>query len=485
MTSFLMESEQVQAKNHSLGILSIAFIFLLSLLQISPANAQNTRPARNLMDAGVSSINITPEWPVRLAGFAIRSKDEAQGTILPLNAKALALGNDKQGPSVIITVDLIGIPWNVTKEVAKRLNEKTGLDPARLAICASHTHSGPELGGLLNILQYRSSTAFSDSLIAKEQMNRISLYVEQLTDKLEKVALEAMDARKPSYLSWTQGKVDFSKNRRMADGPVDHSLPLLRVTDPKGNLKALFLNYSCHAVSLDGSNNKYHGDWVGEAQRLIELNHPGVIALHAVGCGADANPTLAGLEKLNQFQRVDHYAKMITDEVERLLGTEFKPISKPPVGKVKVVELPYAHVPGLREMVGQTDDKTVKGYYYRLALNEIARGKVIPNSLTYPIQVWTFGNDLAMVFLAGEVVSDYSLRIKREFDLNRLWVNGYSNDVPCYIPSTRALKEPRYSYEAVSSMYYYHKPSPFALNVEEIIMAGVHNLLPPKFLTSK
>lgn len=463
--------------------LALATLFVLS----SPGLvfAQKINSSHQMMDAGVSSISITPEWPVRLAGFAIRSKSEAEGTLMPLKAKALALGNDKQGPSVIITVDLIGIPWNVTKEVASRLSRRAGLDPARLAISASHTHSGPELGDLLNILQYRSATSFSDSLIARDQMNRISLYVEQLTDKLEQVALEALEARKPSFISWTQGKVDFAQNRRLDDGPVDHSLPLLRVTGETGQLKALFLNYSCHAVALDGSNNKYHGDWVGEAQRLIELNHPGVIALHAVGCGADANPTLTGLEGLSQLKLVDHYAGMIADEVKRLLTTDFQPISKAPLGKTKIIQLPYAHVPTVKEMVAQTDDKTVKGYYYRLALNEIARGKEIPASLAYPVQVWTFGNDLAMVFLAGEVVSDYSLRIKREFDVKRLWVNGYSNDVPCYISSTRAIKEPKYSYEAVSSMYYYHKPSPFALNVEEIIMSTMHDLIPSKFQTSK
>lgn len=469
-------------KNRNLLVRTWAAMFLFVLIAgLAPAQAQTTNSGKDLMEAGVSSINITPEWPVRLAGFAVRSKDGADGTLQQLNAKALAFGSDKQGASVVITVDLIGIPWNVTKEVASRLKLKVGLDPARLAISASHTHSGPELGDLLNILQYRSATSFSDSLISVDQMNRISLYVAQLTDKLEQVAIQALAARKPSQVSWTQGKVDFSKNRRLGDGPVDHSLPLMKVTEPGGQIKALFLNYSCHAVSIDGSNNKYHGDWVGEAQRQIEANHPGVIALHAVGCGADANPSLAGLESLNQFQRASHYGKQIADEVKRLLGTPFKLISSVPSGKIKIIELPYAHVPDVKEMVEKTSDKTVKGYYYRLALNEIARGKVIPKSLTYPIQVWNFGKELSMVFLAGEVVADYSLRIKREFDKDRIWVNGYSNDVPCYITSSRGLKEPRYGYENVSSMYYYHKPSPFASDVEERIIQGVHELIPSKF----
>ncbi|MGV3686358.1 MAG: neutral/alkaline non-lysosomal ceramidase N-terminal domain-containing protein [Daejeonella sp.] len=476
---------KVGGKRSTVALGRILFVFLLVFFVKDMANAQSRRSEKDLIDAGVSSINITPEWPVRLAGFAVRSKNAAEGTLMQLNAKALAFGNDKQGPSVVITVDLIGIPWNVTKEVASRLKLKAGLDPARLAISASHTHSGPELGDLLNILQYRSATAFSDSLISIEQMNRISLYVAQLTDKLEQVALEALKARQPSFVSWTQGKVDFAANRRLSDGPVDHSLPLLRVTDRNGKVKALFLNYSCHAVSVDGSNNKYHGDWVGEAQRQIEANHPGVLALHAVGCGADANPSLRGLESMPQLERSNHYGKLIADEVKRLMGTEFKPIGDVPVGRTSVIELPYAHVPDVREMVAQTSDKTVKGYYYRLALNEISRGRIIPTSLSYPVQVWTFGDDLVMVFLAGEVVSDYSLRIKREFDKNRLWVNGYSNDVPCYIASERALREPRYGYEAISSMYYYHKPSPFAPGVEERIIKAVHDLVPSKFKAVK
>jgi neutral ceramidase len=48
---------------------------------------------------------------------------------------------------------------------------------------------------------------------------------------------------------------------------------------------------------------------------------------------------------------------------------------------------------------------------------------------------------MAMVFLAGEVVVDYALRLKWEIDQKRLWVVAYSNDVPCYIPSRRILSE--------------------------------------------
>ena len=56
-------------------------------------------------------------------------------------------------------------------------------------------------------------------------------------------------------------------------------------------------------------------------------------------------------------------------------------------------------------------------------LELLEQGEKPPAAETYKIAAWTFGNDLAMVFLADEVVVDYDLRMKREFDAGRLWIN--------------------------------------------------------------
>ena len=58
------------------------------------------------------------------------------------------------------------------------------------------------------------------------------------------------------------------------------------------------------------------------------------------------------------------------------------------------------------------------------------------------MQTWTFGDSLAMVFLPGEVVVDYSLRLKSELDAPRLWVTAYANDTPVLHP-VRARPEGR------------------------------------------
>jgi hypothetical protein len=76
------------------------------------------------------------------------------------------------------------------------------------------------------------------------------------------------------------------------------------------------------------------------------------------------------------------------------------------------------------------------------------------------------------VTLGGEVVVDYSIRLKTELGVDNVWVAGYANDVMAYIPSLRVLREGRY--EGGDSMVYYGQPSPWAEDVEELIVREVH-----------
>jgi hypothetical protein len=451
---------------------------LTALLLMLPAGRGEAGPTQEpystgdeLMEAGVARVDITPEGPIRLAGYGGR-QGESEGVIQQLEAKALAFGSDEQGPSILITVDLIGIPGHITTRLAESLQREAGLDPARLTIAASHTHTGPEIGNLLN--------HFGEPL-PPEQLGNIDRYLEQLSVKLEQVALAALENRTPARVAWGQGEVGFAMNRReledgrwvgfgvVPEGPVDHALPLLRVTDPDGNLKALLVNYACHGTTLGPDVNEIHGDWMGEAQRIIEQRHPEAVAMVAIGAGADANPELR-----LEMQHTTRHGKEIADEVDRLLNTSLKPLTVPPAGRSVRIDLPYADVPGIDELVQQAGEGRAKGYYAHLALDRMARGESMPTNLSYPVQAWTFGDELAMVFLAGEVVVDYALRLKEELG-DDLWVTAYANDVPSYIASRRVIREG--GYEVESSMYSYDRPSPFAEEVEDLIVETVHNLL--------
>jgi hypothetical protein len=94
-------------------------------------------------------------------------------------------------------------------------------------------------------------------------------------------------------------------------------------------------------------------------------------------------------------------------------------------------------------------------------------------SHNYPVQVWRLGG-LAWAALGGEVVVDYSLRLRGE-SKTPLWVFGYSNDVMAYVPSERVLKEGRY--EGETSMIPYGRPGPWTAGLEEKIVTTTHTLL--------
>jgi hypothetical protein len=87
--------------------------------------------------------------------------------------------------------------------------------------------------------------------------------------------------------------------------------------------------------------------------------------------------------------------------------------------------------------------------------------------------VWRLGSGPTLVALGGEVVVDYSLRLKKELGPDRTWVAGYANDVMAYIPSYRILKEG--GYEGGGAMLYYGLPTVWGPRVEELIVKAVHD----------
>lgn len=90
------------------------------------------------------------------------------------------------------------------------------------------------------------------------------------------------------------------------------------------------------------------------------------------------------------------------------------------------------------------------------------------------MQVVRFGGDLTLVAIGGEVVVDYSLRLKRELAGPAVWVAGYSNDVFTYVPSLRVLKEG--GYEGGQATVWGSLPGPFAESIEERIVGKVLEL---------
>jgi putative membrane-bound dehydrogenase-like protein len=210
----------------------------------------------------------------------------------------------------------------------------------------------------------------------------------------------------------------------------------------------------------------------------IERDHPGAVALIGIGCGADMNPIPRGTEEIT----VQH-GEEIAAEVARLLKTERRPVRAALTAQVKDLTLPLASPPSREELkLLAASTRQNIAYAAKQNLARLDRGEELSKQVPYQVQSWTFGEDLAMIFLPGEVTVDYQLRLKMEFDSTRLWVNAYSNDAPCYIPSRKVLAEG--GYEGENAMVYYDQPAKFAPGAEERIVAAVHEIVPEEFLAS-
>ncbi|MEO6786020.1 MAG: dehydrogenase, partial [Chthoniobacteraceae bacterium] len=255
--------------------------------------------------------------------------------------------------------------------------------------------------------------------------------------------------------------------------PTDHALPVLRVTAADGKVVAVLTGYACHCTTT--GFNRIHGDWAGCAQEDIEKAFPGAIALTALGCAGDQNPFPRGT-----YELANQHGQALSTEAERVVKGAMHQLAPALACSMKRFALPLDTLPTREEFEKRATDKSAgMAYHAKKQLERLDRGEKLATEVPYVVQVWSFGKDLAMVFLAGEVVVDYSLRLKRDFDGARLWVNAYSNDVPCYIPSLRVLKEG--GYEAEGAMLFYDRPTKLAPQVEELIIGAVRDILPAAF----
>lgn len=444
-------------------------ILLLVLMLASPLLAAD---AKSDFQAGLARVTITPPTPFWMSGYASRS-NQSVGVLHDLHAKALALRDAQGHRVVIVTMDLIGLHRSVSDEVFARVKKQFKLNRADVLLTCSHTHSGPVVGLNLNVMFDFTS----------EDRQRVQAYTAGLVDKLVTVIGESLKNLSPAQLAAGHGTAGFTANRRKVrpdkvtmepnpDGPVDHDVPVLKVTAPDGRLRAILFGYACHNVTISPRPDpeldfyKIAGDYAGFAQLALEKSHPGAEAMFTILCGADQNPNPRGAVSVAR-----QHGEALAASVEAVLGNEMRPVRGPIRTAFESAPLDFAkHTPQTFEAeikkAGEAKKSDSKYRKRRAELMLAAYKKGHPvRQVPLPVQAIRFGRDLTILAVGGEVVVDYALRSKREFPGENLMVVGYANDVMCYIPSRRVLEEG--GYEVDMSMVYYGQPGPFATTVED------------------
>ena len=441
-----------------------SMIALAACLIASPLLAQEPQ-----WKAGFGKSNITPSQPMWMSGYSSR-KAPAEGKETELWAKAAVLeaGGKRL---VLVTLDLVGIDREVSKTTCDGIMKKHNLPREAVCLSTSHTHCGPVVGTNLRSMYF----------LDDEQSKRVDDYTAALPGMILKAVDDAVAKIEPVTLAYAVGTAGFAVNRRenkepevpvlrekgMLKGPIDHDVPVLAARDAKGNLKGIIFGYACHATVM--SYQKWSGDYPGFAMIELEKSHSGAVAMFFVGCGADQNPL-----PRRQVELARGYGKQLADAVEAVLAKPMTALPAAITAAYREIDLPLKEVPTretlIKESMGENRYIAARANIW---LKRIAAGEEIPPTYPYPVQTWRFGTDgkdVTLVTLGGEVVVDYSIRLKKELG-PRLWVMGYANDVMAYIPSLRVLKEG--GYEGATSMIYYGLPSVWGEKVEEMIVEEV------------
>jgi hypothetical protein len=317
----------------------------------------------------------------------------------------------------------------------------------------------------------------------EEQERTVADYSRALVENLVTVVGAALGNLSPAEVSYGAGTAGFAVNRREftpngvrigvnPNGPVDHSVPVIRIATPEGKLRGILFGYACHNTTLTGEFYQISGDYAGFAQAELEESHPGAAAMFLMLCGGDQNP-----HPRSSMDYVQQHGKTLAAEVSRVLDGKLERLNGPVRTAFSTINLPLT--PYTRETVEEMakDSNVYKQRLARVLLESFEGRPQLspPRTVMYPVQAIGLSKDTAIVALGGEVVVDYGLRTKQAFPKRKLIVAGYSNDVMCYIPTARILKEG--GYEAVDSMVYYGQPTPFTPQVEDMVMGAVRKTM--------
>jgi hypothetical protein len=379
---------------------------------------------------------------------------------------------------VLVALDNCEVSGKFTAPILEKIEKSLGLSREAVLIVSSHTHSGPVLADTLPGM-------FS---LTEKQQKTVESYSEFLRARIVEVVGAALADLEPARFERGCGRAGFAMNRRIyspggmafgenPDGPADRDVPVLKVCAPDGSIRAILFSYACHGTTIGGDDfYAVSGEYMAYAREHIEAAFPGARAMYLAGFSADINPSPRGKLILAKQHGLE-----LAGAVTGVLSRPMRPVAGHLRRRYARIQLPLEEPPA-REQIekdARSDNRYLRNRA-RMYLDALEAGKPRPATLDYPLAVVRIGGDaagehLTFACLAGEVVVDYSVRLKRELARENPWLVGYAMEVPCYIPSQRILLEG--GYEADTSLIYYGLYGPFKPEIENILVAKVKELV--------
>lgn len=232
--------------------LGLFLVFFAALAAAFPLTAAET------FLVGAAHEDITPDRPVLMGGYAARTAPH-EGVRTPIFTRALFVKSGSQ--QILWTVsDLVGLEPKDSAELAKKISEATGVPVDRVAISATHTHSGPSTNTMLKDPWYLDG---------------------YFAERLVTTAVRAVESAEPCTMVVAQGEAALSYDRRNDPPPgepalgnadvskaeTDKRVPAVGFRRADGSFKAVLIEYAMHATSW--GDQLIGSEWPGATATAI------------------------------------------------------------------------------------------------------------------------------------------------------------------------------------------------------------------------
>lgn len=413
---------------------------------------------------GYSIVDITPKESVPLAGFGVSTKRMANDVQYPLKATCLALSDETGYTVLLYEIDLIkGSDFSDNARI--RISAATGVPESQIMIGCSHTHAGPDLA------------CTSEPSIVN--------YTVMLMNKLEQVAVEAMNNRKTAeawYGSAETENLNFVRNYQQIDAngnieyfgdnygqlvtpnetathmtEADPTLHVVKFTR-EGEKDIVLCNFRAHPA-FHGSSSKYavSADYIGAFREAMELQNDCQFIYMQGACGNINHSTRAGGE--SSITDCEQYAALLTGYAGEAMANMTKAEGNVIQSKQMIVEGVVNHTTDsllLQAKNIQTVWNASRDVYECIEMGApygirspfhagaIATRASLGETLPYELNVITIGESIAIAAMPFELFDTLSVQIEEQSPYDQVLLMGYTNKHICYMPSAYAFEYTSY-----------------------------------------
>lgn len=424
----------------------------------------------NELKLGTAKVDITPEHPLRLAGFGHR-QGPFESVARPLYARLLLFEQEGEtGPrrALLVSADLIWWDADSTARLRHQLKTLWRLEEGAVVLHATHTHSGPQ-----------TSTGFVFSLGVPDPA-----YLRGLEATVLDVVERAYESLEPVTVERGGTELRIGINRRgqidgeigmipNPDGPIDPEVVVVRFCGRDKGTKAMLVHYACHPTTTD--DNRVSSDFPGVAMELLEAElEDEAVAAYLQGCCGDIRPWLT--EDGRFYRGGDAEVRRLGEELaSRVSGVLESPMTELAPGSLRgrrtKISLPLQELPELSELEAACDRADVVGDWAGILLDDPQR---VQQSIALELAVLDLAQGLSLLSLGAELVVEYGLFLKERF-AGEVLPLPYSSGMLGYVPTARQVGEG--GYEADESTLYFVLPAPFAPEVESRVRNGMVGLV--------